>query len=133
MLRSTKMCRALAIGLAIQITLVASGLPGFPCPIHDVFGLPCPGCGLTRACTALVHGDFIDALRRHAFSPVVAMSAIAFVLLAVSPAPARARVADTVERLERRYGLSILLFVALVLYWLARLVYCPADLIRCTP
>jgi len=32
------------------------------CLIKDVFGFPCPGCGLTRAVLFLAHGDFRSAL-----------------------------------------------------------------------
>jgi len=38
----------------------------FPlCPMASTFGLPCPGCGLTRATLALLHGDVPGALRLH--------------------------------------------------------------------
>ena len=32
------------------------------CLLQDVFGIPCPGCGLTRAFLFLGHGDFRSAL-----------------------------------------------------------------------
>ena len=35
------------------------------CPIRAVFGIPCPGCGLTRAFSALIHGRFVEALYYH--------------------------------------------------------------------
>ena len=39
---------------------------GFPlCPVAGTFGVPCPGCGLTRATLALLHGDVRGALRFH--------------------------------------------------------------------
>jgi hypothetical protein len=36
------------------------------CPIHQYFGIFCPGCGATRALAALLHGRFTDALRLNA-------------------------------------------------------------------
>jgi hypothetical protein len=37
------------------------GLPG--CPFHRLTGLACPGCGLTRASFAVLHGRFGEAFR----------------------------------------------------------------------
>jgi len=35
------------------------------CPTAALFGVPCPGCGLTRATLALFHGDLRRALQLH--------------------------------------------------------------------
>lgn len=31
------------------------------CPTKILFGIPCPGCGMTRACLLLLHNDIIGA------------------------------------------------------------------------
>ena len=36
------------------------------CPIHQYFGILCPGCGATRALAALLHGRLSEALRLNA-------------------------------------------------------------------
>lgn len=36
------------------------------CQFHRFTGLNCPGCGMTRAAHALLHGDFMAALRDNA-------------------------------------------------------------------
>lgn len=46
--------------------LGAAGLvlvPGLPplCPMRLFFHVPCPGCGLTRAASLVLHGDFVEA------------------------------------------------------------------------
>ncbi len=33
-------------------------ISGVGCVWRFLFHYPCPGCGITRACVALVHGDF---------------------------------------------------------------------------
>ena len=35
------------------------------CPSAALLGIPCPGCGLTRATLAVLRGDFAAALRFH--------------------------------------------------------------------
>ena len=43
----------------------------FPqCPFHQLTGLNCPGCGLTRGFHALFHGDILGALHYNAMLPV---------------------------------------------------------------
>lgn len=61
--------------LAATVPMVAAGAwvlrhvdPNLPnnllprCPFHALTGLWCPGCGMTRALHALVHGDVLQAL-----------------------------------------------------------------------
>ena len=47
----------------IFAAVVAFRLPF--CPLASVIGVPCPGCGLTRATLALAHGDLQHALELH--------------------------------------------------------------------
>ena len=42
-----------------------------PCILHLVTDIPCPGCGMTRACIALTHGHFADAWGYHPFSYLI--------------------------------------------------------------
>jgi Protein of unknown function (DUF2752) len=53
----------LALGAAAFALAVHVDLP--LCPLAGSFGVPCPGCGLTRATLALLHGDVVAALRLH--------------------------------------------------------------------
>ena len=53
----------LASVLAIAGVAMARGFP--LCPLAGSVGIPCPGCGLTRATLALLHGDVRTALHFH--------------------------------------------------------------------
>ena len=57
-----------------------------PCLFYRITGTPCPGCGMTRSCVALVQGDFTAAWHYHPLSFVL----IAFAF-AVAFFPARLR------------------------------------------
>lgn len=46
------------------------------CPSMLVFGLPCPGCGLTRAGILLLKGDFAGAFQMHPFIYVFVLGLI---------------------------------------------------------
>lgn len=39
------------------------------CATKRLFGLPCPGCGMTHAWVATAHGDFATAFAANAFGP----------------------------------------------------------------
>lgn len=60
---------------------VGWGLPnglGFSvCAFKAITGIPCPGCGLTRAMAALARGELILSLHFHPFAPLFAAQAAA--------------------------------------------------------
>lgn len=51
-----------------------------PCVFHTVTDVPCPGCGMTRACLSITHGHFTDAWRYHPFSFLIVGLAIGIAL-----------------------------------------------------
>jgi Protein of unknown function (DUF2752) len=59
---------AAAILLCAMLLLYPPTRVGFYplCPIHQYFGILCPGCGATRALAALLHGRVSEALRLNA-------------------------------------------------------------------
>lgn len=42
-----------------------------PCPLRELTGWSCPGCGMTRAVHHLLHGDVIESVQLNLFAPVV--------------------------------------------------------------
>jgi len=50
-----------------EVRVGGMGLPGM-CVSRGVFGVECPGCGLTRAFIHTAHGNFREALRCHRVS-----------------------------------------------------------------
>ena len=62
---------ALSTVLALSVLLPMPGRDGriahLPtvCPFYTLTGLPCPGCGLTRAFVCLGHGQVVQSLHWH--------------------------------------------------------------------
>ncbi len=54
------------------------------CPVHEAFGLLCPGCGATRAASALLHGRFVEAMHWNALFVVALVSAAVYRVFARS-------------------------------------------------
>jgi hypothetical protein len=97
----------------------------FPlCPLASTCGIPCPGCGLTRATVALLHGDVGAAFHFHPLVWLLSPLFIVFVGSAVfelvrspSLAPRRARI-RWASRTTSLVATGILLLTLSV--WLAR-------------
>ncbi|MYC76125.1 DUF2752 domain-containing protein [Candidatus Poribacteria bacterium] len=77
MFNHTFFARLFVVGLGVigLYTATSEILPTevslIPCIFHLVTDVPCPGCGMTRACLALTHGHFADAWHYHPFSFLV--------------------------------------------------------------
>jgi hypothetical protein len=67
---------AALVGLLLYLGL-------FPCAFATVFGVPCPGCGSTRAVRALLEGDVHGAVLIHPVAPFTAALLAALVARAV--------------------------------------------------
>lgn len=50
---------------AVLLAYGTAGLLGFGCPVQRLTGIPCPGCGLSRAAASVMRGDLAGALRMH--------------------------------------------------------------------
>ncbi len=105
---------------AIGVLLLAGVLDGlWACPFKRVTGIPCPGCGMTRAVRLVLQGDVAGATALHPLVWLALALGVGFVAL-----EARAYVR------ERRWGLAlrplwtrVVAFAALgllVLVWILR-------------
>lgn len=70
--------------LALTLLLAARFLPvellAPACQFKSLSGLPCVGCGSTRAFVRFVHGDFIAALQLNPLGTLLAVSSVLLVL-----------------------------------------------------
>ena len=130
MLARRSVALVISVVAIIQTALVWAGLPAWPCPFAHVLGVACPGCGLSRATIALVRGDWRTALALHAYAPVLLLALILFGCAALLPARPRATLAAGVAAIEQRTGLSALLLIGLICYWLARMLFAPDTMSR---
>lgn len=124
-LRNRKFGLLLTGALAVHIVLSVLGLPGWQCPVLKLTGVPCPGCGLTRACLLLLRGDLQTSMKFHAFAPVFIVFVSLMILSTLLPRSVTELVIHKTETLERQTGLTIIILGGLILYWLARLLFFP--------
>src|ERR1041385_8266886 len=98
----------------LQLILAFLNYPSWPCPIFHTLGIPCPGCGMTRATLFLVRGEWKEALAMHAFAPVLLVTILLIAFCALAPKTQVARLAEGTEILERHTGLTAFILGGLI-------------------
>ncbi len=56
--------------LLITLAMPATGFGFRLCLFHQMTGLDCPGCGMTRGISHFWRGQFLDSLQLHLFTPI---------------------------------------------------------------
>lgn len=112
---------------ALNVALFVLHLPTWQCPLLHTTGVPCPGCGLTRAIALLLRGEWRASLTMHAFAPIFVVGLAMIGLGALLPSHRRQAFIGWIQKLEQRTGITTLLVAALFLYWLVRLLFFPAT------
>ena len=109
--------RLLSLVGFIAVAALVLWVTDIGCVFRLMTGVPCPGCGITRAWLALLRLDPAAALAYH---PLFWMLPVALVLAVAEPRVRHRRVRRAIE------GLLAAMTVALVAVWAVRLVS-PAD------
>jgi hypothetical protein len=105
----------------VQIVATGLGYGYWQCPIKAATGIPCPACGMSSAITALLNGDWQEAMHLHAFAPILLLAFTFAVMVVFLPNPARQQVIRQVKHFESKTGFVFFLLLAFILYWLIRL------------
>ena len=130
LLRDRRVSLGVTAVAAAQVACVAAGVGGWPCPVKNALGIPCPGCGLTRASVALLRGDFATSFGLHAFAPVLLLGVAVFAVAGFMPAARREAFVGLVGRFERRTKATYVVLGAMLLYWSVRLFFLPGAFNR---
>lgn len=114
--------RAAAVLVGYGLTFVALLSGQMKCAFAMATRHPCPGCGTTRAASALLHGDLAQAFRYNPMGPVVIAALFVVAAESVFRVARYGNVQDLGTRGPARFAVRVLL-VALVLQivvWIAR-------------
>jgi hypothetical protein len=128
-LRNPNDARVLAAIGCIHLTFAYYGIKGWTCPILFTTGVPCPGCGLTRAAGALLEGDWKTMATTHLFAPVYIAAAVLIGIIAIVPEKLRNIIVEKIAQVENQTRLTLVVVFGLVLYWGLRLVLDPGSFI----
>lgn len=96
-------------------------LPG--CTFHEITGMPCPFCGITRSMILVSRGDIAGGFRSHPLGPVVLMVSIFIVLASPFALMRKSQDEETISHRKMNFSriLTYAVFVVIVLAWIISL------------
>ena len=121
LLRQVVLCRALTVTMMVLGVAHLLGFSLWPCLFANVTGLPCPGCGMTRAMGALVRGDWNAAVQFHPFAPGLVLFAFLVAFVALTPRKLHDSLVRIIERMEVKTRIPTLFLLAAIIYGLLRM------------
>ncbi len=78
----------------------------------------------------LLKGDLAGSFRFHAFAPIFLFAIVALILSVLLPKSIIQPAITRAELIERNTGLTVLILVGLIVYWLARLLFLQAAFVQ---
>ncbi len=125
-----RLLRPRATAAALLAAAVAYVLPGFlagfyihRCPFHILTGLPCPGCGLSRALRLMASGEFEAMWTMHPFAPYMLVLGIMLAGAVLLPSRWRERWVAGWTALEARTSLHAVVLTGFAVFGIARLLW----------
>ena len=115
-IRVLLMTGAVAAALLGYVLLFAATGRGIPCALHELTGLRCAGCGLTRAAAALLAGDVAASF---AYNPIWPVYAAYFLWVGISDAVVYVR-RGQLQLLPGRWWLHASLLAAVTAFGILR-------------
>ena len=106
------------VSFSIAAAWLAIGLPWPRCVFHELTGLPCVTCGMTRCAIQFFHGHFLAALKWNPLVFAMLCGVAAYDLYAfASLATGAPRLRIAFREAERRY-LRVIVISLLALNWI---------------
>ena len=106
--------------ISVSFFFPIGGLGFDLCMLHSFTGLPCPGCGMSRAISAISQGDFSAAVGLNPFAFFAWPVFVALSVLTLMPARMRAQVEARVRRSKRAGKVYELVFWSFLGFGLIR-------------
>lgn len=111
----------LTTAVFVMMTLTAMRITAWQGPLRSTLGMPCPGCGLTRATVLFVQGHWQASISLHGFAPIVLAIGILLATGSAMPQRLRHKMVAHATDFERRTGITALLIISALIYWILRI------------
>jgi hypothetical protein len=112
------------VSLFLAAAWLAIGLPWPRCMVHELTGLPCVTCGMTRSAIQFFHGHFLTALKWNPLVFTVLCGVMAFNLYASATLATRApRLRIHICTQKAKTFVRVAVISALALNWIYLLLH----------
>jgi Protein of unknown function (DUF2752) len=113
------------LGLSVMFCLSVLWRPSdngiILCPFRALTGYPCPGCGMTRAFSALAHGEPLRAILYNPLSPILFVAAILVWMSAAATILNLHGIRAALARLRPSTQVSYMFLGLMLTWWIVRL------------
>lgn len=110
----------LIIGILSGLTLLGNNPYGQPiCVWKNIFGIACPGCGLSRGVSAIMRGHFQQALQYNYLSyPLFVMLLIAFFCILYDLVTGKNFFYDWIHKIHWHWSMFFIVLVIVLINWM---------------
>lgn len=114
--RQKQALHSLFVGLAFfgVLLFISSVFQITLCPLQRFFGIPCFGCGLTRGMIAILHFDFIGAIRYHVLSIPIFIGGVIYAVICITDILFNRNDLRRISELGRRKYMFVIYLIFLV-------------------
>ena len=102
------------LSVFVLVIIPSEGFEFILCPMQNIFGLPCPACGITRSMSSLLSLDIWHSFRYHPLGIIVFAAIITAIIVNQSD--------FLYIRIYKKVSIYHLLIVLFITTWLSRLV-----------
>ncbi|MFC1859092.1 DUF2752 domain-containing protein [Thermodesulfobacteriota bacterium] len=120
-LRNRRIIFIFLAAAALHVGLTTAGLPAWICPIKSCLNVPCPGCGVSTAMALLIRGNYMAAVKTHAFAPIFLFMFSIVMAISFFPSRLHLKAIHLIAELERKTGFVAFLLLGMIVYWGFRL------------
>ncbi len=102
------------LSVLVLVIIPSEGIKFILCPMQNIFGLPCPACGITRSMSSLLSLDIWHSFRYHPLGIIVFAAIITAIIVNQSD--------FLYIRLYKKVSIYQSLIVLFIITWLSRLI-----------